>query len=97
MSNSTSLSELFVKGGWMPVSHEAHQSFLKHTCHKAAERKKRRTGGPPLLKAVQDFKTFIEKDGKLLMGFREMIRRAKITGVLLRSFLAYNDSLCALD
>jgi hypothetical protein len=83
----------------MPISHEAHQSFLRHTCNKAAERKKRKTGGPLLLKAVQDFKTFIEKDGKLLMGFREMIRRAKITGVrnLLHSFIAFNDSLCALD
>jgi len=78
----------------MPISHEAHQSFLKET-HKTAKQKKQKkqqSGENHLLKEVQDFKDFIEKDGKLLMGFQEMIRRAKITHVcnFLRLFLAFN-------
>jgi hypothetical protein len=94
MSNSTSLSDVFLKGGWLPISHEAHQSFLKqtHQTAKKQKQKKQQSGDNHLLPEVQDFKNFIEKDGKLLMGFQEMIRRAKITHVcnLLGFFLAFN-------
>jgi hypothetical protein len=83
MSNSTSLSEYFLKGGWIPISHEAHQSFLKLT-HKKALSRKAKYGGKRsahLLPEVLVFKNFVESDGKILMGFREMLRRAEITGV----------------
>ena len=72
----------------------AAMNTIKHFLHRPApmpNRKKRRYGNNSLLKEVQDFKAFIEKDGKVLMGFREM-SRAKITGVcnLLSFFLTFN-------
>jgi len=83
MSNSTSLSEYFLKGGWIPISHEAHQSFLKLTRKKAVSRKAKYGGNRSahLLPEVLIFKNFVESDGKILMGFREMLRRAEITDV----------------
>lgn len=78
----------------MPISHEAHQSFLAdtHRTAKETKKKKQQSGDNHLLPEVQAFKSFIEKDGKLLMGFQEMIRRAKITHVcnIWSFFLTFN-------
>jgi hypothetical protein len=69
-SKCLGLTDHFRKAGWLPISQEVLDKWLKETLSTVVRIRE------PLLPVIQEFKVFIENNGKMYMGFHEMFEGA---------------------